>query len=219
MKTDVIIFDDHYLFVEAFRNFIINSEFEKNIILHEADDEKQLKILLDSFGGIMILSSDHYNSSDVYTALDEYRNLYPNLKIIIVSRSTDPKFIKKLFDKNVKGFLGKKSVGKDVVTAIKEVSEGKVYVSNNTKEILFNFICNSHSDEEKKNSIYGEELTAREKEVLVLVCEGLRSKEIADQLFISTHTVESHRKNIMLKFNIHNTSHLVKFALENKLVQ
>jgi len=64
-----------------------------------------------------------------------------------------------------------------------------------------------------------EELTAREKDVLHLICEGLRSREIAERLFISTHTVESHRRNMMLKFNINSSNQLVKYALENRLVE
>ncbi|MGA9213121.1 response regulator transcription factor, partial [Kaistella sp.] len=83
---------------------------------------------------------------------------------------------------------------------------------------LLNFICNIEEEGEKKYNS-SEELTAREKDVLLLICDGLRSKEIAGKLFISTHTVESHRRNMMLKLNINNSSKLVKFAMENRLIE
>ncbi|MCB4235065.1 LuxR C-terminal-related transcriptional regulator [Kaistella anthropi] len=62
-------------------------------------------------------------------------------------------------------------------------------------------------------------MTAREMDVLSLICEGMRTKEIAEKLFISVHTVESHRRNIMLKLNINNSSRLVKYAIDHSLVK
>ena len=93
-----------------------------------------------------------------------------------------------------------------------------MYVNHDAKNALLNYICNVEDESSKKLTGW-EDITAREKDVLFLICEGLRSKEIAEKLFISPHTVDSHRRNMMLKFNLNNSSKLVKFAMENRLVK
>lgn len=216
MKTEVVIYDDHCLFVESMRNFISLHGLKTKFPVHQAYDEETLKELTVQQNTMLIMSADRFGSIEIFSVLEKLKLLNSALKVIVISRSTDPKFIKKLFEHNIKGFLGKRSEGKDVANAVKEVSEGRVFINAAAKERLFNFICNVGGN--KKKSILSDELTNREKEVLVLICEGFRTKEIADQMFISTHTVDSHRKNIMLKFNVHSTSQLVKFSLENNIV-
>ena len=141
-----------------------------------------------------------------------------DLKIIVLSNYFDMKTVKRLFDKGIKAYLGLTTGAEEVLKAMESVRNGQVYINEDTKNALFNYICNV-SDPDKEKNLQIEELTTREMDVLNLICEGMRSKEIAETLFISVHTVESHRRNIMLKLNINNTSRLVKYALDHGLAR
>ena len=158
------------------------------------------------------------NSLELIRQVEYFMQVNPKLKIIVHTMNADAKSIKRIFDKGIKGFLGSGADSEEFLASIKEVSAGKVFINTDVKNLLLNSIC---SVEDQPERTYGnlEGLTAREKEVLLLICDGLRSKEIAEKLFISTHTVESHRRNMMLKFNLNSSSKLVKFAMENKLVE
>ena len=95
---------------------------------------------------------------------------------------------------------------------------GLVYINDDTKNDLFNYIC-TVGDPDKEKAVGIDDLTTRELDVLGLICEGMRAREIAEKLFISIHTVESHRRNIMLKLNINNASRLLKYAIDHHLVK
>ena len=118
----------------------------------------------------------------------------------------------------MKSYLGSTTSSQEFLEALKQVISGQIYLSDDTKNALVSSICNTEEKNEKKR-VGLEDITAREKDVLLLVCDGLRSKEIAEKLFISTHTVESHRRNMMVKFSVNSSSKLVKFAMENRLIE
>ena len=216
MNSEIVIYDDHYLFVEALQCFIQREKLSSKVHTVSKWEELQEKVI--SPAAILIINTEKFSSTEIFTFLDEIRGINAAIRIIVISRFTEPRVIKKMFDKNVKAFLGKKSSSIDLNEALKFVDEGKVYINTDAKEALFNFICNAEEETTKKQIFRQEELTVREMDVLKLICDGLRTREIADKLYISPHTVDSHRKKIMLKFDVHSSSHLVKFALENRIV-
>jgi DNA-binding NarL/FixJ family response regulator len=108
------------------------------------------------------------------------------------------------------GYVLKNALGNEIIRAIYAIMDGEEYLCSSTKEALKN------ADMELLKAI--PRITRREKEILQLIGKGLTTMQIADQLFISTHTVESHRKNLMEKFGVNNTTSVVKLASEYKLL-
>ena len=198
--------------------FLVCSDETKKFSLQTVDNFDDLQKYILEKDCVLILNIAPLNYVEVTDQIELFLKVNKSLKIIIHAINTEVKLIKKFFDKGIKGYLGNNASSKEFFEAIKQVSDGNVYVNYDAKNALLNFICSVEDDNNKKLS-GSEDITAREKDVLLLICEGLRSKEIAEKLFISPHTVESHRRNMMLKFNLNSSSKLVKFAMENRLVE
>ena len=136
------------------------------------------------------------------------KETYPGVQVIALSISNQPSIIKKMIENGASGYLLKDASKTEILTALHEVAKGKEYISFSVATVL-------------KSSTPTNELpllTKREKEVLELIADGLNNAEIANQLFLSVTTVDSHRKNMLTKFNVKNTAALVRLAVSNHLI-
>jgi len=217
MKTAIILFDCYSFYLEALHCFLDANGFKKNYKYHTTTDPAELLHLVTDKPTVIIMNIGGFSINEAFDHVGKLQSLNSGVKIIILSLSTEVRIVKKFFDKGVKSFISKNTNAAEFLQALNEVIAGRVFVTEETKNFLYNFICDSETLKDKKSGTV-EDLTAREKEILDLICEGLRTKEIADKLSISTHTVESHRRNIMLKLDVRNSSMLVKFAVDNHLV-
>jgi DNA-binding NarL/FixJ family response regulator len=137
-----------------------------------------------------------------------------DIKIIAFSSFDDSNYVKQIFRCGAKGYLLKNSDKNTIVTAIEAVMEDEEYMDETMKKILLQESLTGH-----RRSIFDVPLTKREKEILKLIAEGFSSQEIADKLFISLRTVETHRLNINQKLNVKNTAGLVKEAIKRGLIE
>lgn len=141
----------------------------------------------------------------------------PDLKIIIYTMYNEPEYLKTLLPLGIKGFLLKESSINEVVKAITLVYQGGNYFTSKSFEKIFE--NNEHPNLKKEAEINKSEnidvLTVREKEVLILVAKGKKNKEIAEELNVNLRTVETHRRNLMLKLKIKTAAGLTKYAIEN----
>ena len=133
---------------------------------------------------------------------------FPNLKIIGMSTFNERSYISQMIQNGADGFLVKSASKEEIETAISSVLNGKMYLSSDAG------ISNSEQKELKNQPT----LTRREKEILTLISEGFTNPQIAEKLFISLYTVETHRKNLLSKFNTNNTASLIKIAATNGLI-
>ena len=137
----------------------------------------------------------------------------PKVKVIAFSSFDDSNYVKQVFRNGAKGYLLKNCDKQTIVKAIETVAEGEEYMDDAIKRILLQESLTGH-----RRSIFDVPLTKREKEILKLIAEGHSSQEIADQLFISLRTVETHRLNINQKLDVKNTAGLVKEAIKRGLI-
>ena len=138
----------------------------------------------------------------------EVKEKYPAIQIIGLSTSDQVSVIKKMRENGASGFLLKDASKQEIITALQEVNRGREYVSFSVAEAL-------------KKSVPNDQLpvlTKREKQILELIAEGLTNHEIAAKLFLNSTTVDSHRKNMLTKFNMKNTAALIKLAMTNHLI-
>ncbi|MEO8759463.1 MAG: response regulator transcription factor, partial [Bacteroidia bacterium] len=138
----------------------------------------------------------------------EVKLKYPAIHIIGLSTSDQPSVIRRMIDNGASGYLLKDASKNEIIEALHTVAKGKTYINFSVAQVL-------------KNSMPTENLpilTRREKEVLEHIANGLTNQEIADKLFLDVTTINSHRKNMLTKFDVKNTAALVKLALSNNLI-
>jgi DNA-binding NarL/FixJ family response regulator len=146
----------------------------------------------------------------------ELLKLNPDLKIVAISMHKESSLIKLMLNNGAKGYVLKNAGQDEVIDAIKTVNEGKMYLDDTVNEIVLNSVLKNGS--EKVTSPFPT-LSRREKDVLKLILDECTTQEIADKLFISFGTVETHRRNMLIKTGARNTAGLVRTAIEYDLTK
>lgn len=202
----VAIVDDHKLFrqglgvmLAAKENIEVVAKYESAIELLKNINELEVNI---------ILMDIDMPGLDGITATSEVLQARPEVKVVILSMHLNSAKIQEAVAANVKGYLLKTSSDTEVAAAIESVMQGNDYFSKEAQAELID------SYRRKEDPNYSE-LTQREIEILKLVCEELNSQEIADRLFISKHTAETHRRNLLSKTGCKNSVGLVKYAIDH----
>jgi len=211
-KRKVIIVDDHTLFRNGLR--ILLNNMENYHVMAEAANGKQFLELLKTSVPDLVLMDISMPVMDGIEASTIAHELYPDLKIITLSMYGEEDYYYKMVDAGVKGFVLKNSDIKEVKTALDVVYEGGSFFSS---ELLQNLVNSLKSAPKSKE--FHTELSEREMEILILICQGFSNQEIGDKLFISKRTVDKHRANILEKSESKNTAQLVVYAIKNRLVE
>jgi DNA-binding NarL/FixJ family response regulator len=190
------------MFREGVRKII--ERIEDLSINGEANDGLELlELLKRSCPNLVILDISMPNLRGL-EAIREIKRTYPKVKIIVLTMHKKKEFIRQALKDGAEGFLLKEDAGGELIRAVQTVRSGGKYLSPLLSSILTRLAL------EEENA---EILTRREIEVLKLMAEGKRTKEIAEILYISPYTVRRHRSNIMEKLNINNLAELVKYAI------
>ncbi|WP_293957699.1 MULTISPECIES: response regulator transcription factor [unclassified Sphingobacterium] len=204
----IAITDDHPLLLEGLKNIINAHEDFEVVGMYSSATELYKSIAVDMPMVLLLdINLPDANGIDLVKGLKENNN---DLKIIAFSVHNEFAVINSILKEGADAYLQKNANGDEILTAISDVIVGKRYICEKTRIIL-----NQKSEIGLKQV---PKLTRREKEVLSLVAKGMTTNEIADVLFISSHTVESHRKNLMEKFQTKSVTAAVKSALEYGLI-
>lgn len=206
-KISIVIVDDHQLFRNGLK-FIL-SECEDFEIVAEASNGDEFIKLIKKIEPDIVLMDINMPIMNGIEASRKALAMYPDLKIVVLSMYDDEQYYNSLIELGVKGFLLKDATSDELKTGILRIYNNHTYFS---QELLIKIIKN------KENSVVVN-ITAREKDVLELICKGLSNTEISEKLFISPRTVERHRANLLEKTNSSNSIKLVLFAIKNNLVQ
>jgi DNA-binding NarL/FixJ family response regulator len=205
-KISVYIVDDHTLFREGLAFLLKNCKS-----ISEVKEAQNGEEFLEHAGNfkpdVVLMDIEMPGISGVETTKIILEHT-PNLKVIALSMHSDENFYTEMIEAGAKGFLLKNSHFDDVKKAITEVYNNRNYFS---PEILSSIVC---SLSRKTDRIKNTELSKRELEVLLNICEGLSNQEIAERLFISKRTVDKHRENILLKTQSGNTAEMVVYAIK-----
>lgn len=205
----VFITDDHQLVLDGISSILLNHE-EIEVIGTALSGVATLEKLKTLEADVLLLDINmpEMDGIAVARALKEAAN---PVKLLILTMHNNPQFTKQLIELGVLGCLMKNSGKSEVIQAIKTVHSGGRYYGAEVTNTLFDSIDKS------KKAVEQAELTKRELEVLRLIAQEYNTKEIADKLFISTHTVETHRKNLLSKLGMKNSAGLARYAAKNHL--
>lgn len=203
----IILADDHPMFREGIRKII--ERIEGALITGEVNDGLELlELLKKSSPNLVILDISMPNLRGL-EAIREIKKTYPQVKVLVLTMHKKKEFLRQALRDGADGFLLKEDAGSELIRAMQTVRNGGKYLSP-----LLSSVLTSLAVEEEKTEV----LTMREREVLKLLAEGKRAKEIAAALYISPHTVRRHRANIMEKLDIQNLADLVKYAISQSYI-
>jgi DNA-binding NarL/FixJ family response regulator len=204
-KITVFIVDDHYMVIEGIRTLL---QHEKNIELigHASSAASCLSFLQTKQPDVILMDISLPDKLGV-DLCKEVRENYPMIFVIGLSTFNQFSFIDAMLANGASGYLLKNADKAEMIEAIHTVANGKTYLSDAAAVTLKNAIPQDSAV-----------LTRREHEVLRLIAEGLTNPEIAEKLFLSNSTVDTHRKSLMRKLNIKNTALLIRHAIEQKLI-
>jgi DNA-binding NarL/FixJ family response regulator len=209
-KIRIIITDDHQLFRNGLK--ILLNAFQEFEVTGEASNGEEFLRILKNTPADVVLMDINMPEMDGIEATRRGLKLCPAIDIIALSMYGEEEYYYKMVDAGAKGFLLKDSDISEVKEAILTVRRGGSYFS---QELLYHVIQKiKHRENESKSA----NLSKREKEILLKICEGLSNQEIAETLFISKRTVDKHRANLLGKTNSKNTASLILFAIRNKLI-
>lgn len=208
----VIIADDHQMFIDGIKSLLVN---EKGIkVAGQALNGKEVIALLEKEPADIVLLDVNMPEMDGIEATKLIRQRFPSVKILMLTMYNNHEFVFGLMNAGASGYILKNTGRTELLDAIKSVNEGKTFYSKEvTETILQNF-----SKKPAEQRVEAAHLTEREKDVLKLIAQEYNTQEIAAELFISTNTVETHRKNLLSKLQAKNIAGLVKFAIQTGLV-
>lgn len=209
----IMIADDHQMFIDGLKSILKN--------------EKEIKIIGEALNGFDLLKQFELKVPDlvlldinmpVMDGIETTKMIvskYPAVKVIILTMHSSREFVAGLIEAGASGYILKNTGKKELLEAIQTVWNGKSYYSSKVTEVIMDSFRNPLRSIENAEL---PSLTDREKEVLRLIGEEYSTRQIANKLFISINTVETHRKNIMGKLNTKNMAGLVKYALQLGLI-
>ena len=213
-KVRIVIAEDHTILREGLRSLLSsNANFE---VVGEAGDGREAIRQAKKLKPDLILSDLSMPRMNGMEAIKEIKRESPATKILVLTVHRAEEYILATFRAGADGYLLKDSTHSELLMAVKKVLSGTRYISPEISEkVIEGYIEGKKS---LKSRTSWETLTQREREILKLIAEGYRNKEIAEDLCISVKTVEKHRANLMEKLDLHSIQALTTFAIEKGLV-
>jgi two-component system response regulator NreC len=213
-KYRIVIAEDHTILREGLRSLLSSSsDFE---VVGEAEDGREAIRCVEKLKPDLILTDLSMPRMNGMEAIREIKKQSPKTKILVLTVHKTEEYILATLKAGADGYLLKDSTHTELVMAVRNVMSGRHYISPGVSEKVIEGYIEGRKTLKPRTS--WETLTQREREILKLIAEGYRNKEIADDLCISVKTVEKHRANLMEKLNLHNVQALTAFAIGKGLV-
>jgi DNA-binding NarL/FixJ family response regulator len=206
MEKKVLVIESQTYISELLKQFTFDSETTFQCISASIKNQ-EISFFQDQQCDLIIFDTNIPDLNSIHF-LDLIKSKHPDQKIMAVTSATQPLLIQKMIDKGINGII-LRNVLWEIVDAVESILAGNTYWGKGVKKITTDKINN------KKSNI---ELTRREVEILSLISEGLTNHKIAEKLFICSSTVDSHRKNLLLKLCANNTAKLIKIAVSQGFI-
>jgi two-component system, NarL family, nitrate/nitrite response regulator NarL len=208
---NLLVVDDHQLMIDGLSGILKEEKLIASIYAAvNGQDAINLVIQHEIDCVLMDINMPKINGLDATKIIKQQR---PDIKIIVISMLSDTPVVIKLLKAGADGFILKNTGREELVRAIEKVMNNEKYLSHELNLNLYN-----HLGHKKARASSDTHLTSREKEIIHYIADGMTNHDIADKLFLSTSTVDTHRKNILAKLELKNTAALVKYAAENNLL-
>ena len=213
IPINIILVDDHKIIRDGLKTYL-EGDNEFNVIGEASNGKEAMEIIKETSPDIVVtdVMMPEMNGIELCKAIVDFNK---NIKVIALTMMGDRQFIRQMLNNGVSGYLLKSCTDDELKLAIKSVNGGKKYYSQEVTEAVMTDLMDGKSG--KSKVAMDMPLSEREKEVLHLVLKEYTNQEIANKLFISTRTVDAHKRNILDKTGSKNIAGLVFYALERKL--
>ena len=214
-KIQVMVVDDHKMFVEGVQAIfsdsshiqVVKTVHDGNEVMKSIENTPNLDIIL------LDINLPNINGLELTKLISKK---YPAIKILILSMYNNAEYIKEVLKEGASGYVLKNTDHEELLNAIQSVFAGNQFYSQSVTQTMMNSFAKK--SQRNNTDILQVKISKREKEILSLIIKQHTAQEIANMLFISLHTVETHRSNLMSKLGVRNSAGLVRVALENNLV-
>lgn len=205
MKVRLFIVDDHFMVVEGIRSLL---QGEPEVVWAGSAGNRTycLSGIIETRPDVVLMDINLPDGNG-YDLCREVRQKFPEIRVIGLSNYNQASFIRNMLEAGASGYILKNATKRDLLKALRVVSSGGTFLDAEVTRQL-----------RKQKVSANWVLTKREHEVLSLIAEGLTNAEIADRLFLSTGTVDSHRKHLLLKTGARNSAEMVKLAFQHKVL-
>ena len=211
-KIKVVIVDDHTMFRDGVASML--RETNHIDIVGSVSSGSEALSLLENVEAEIVITDLAMEEMDGLTLTTTINQKYPELKVLVLTMHSDSQNIKKLLEAGASGYLLKNAGIQEFLKAINVINDSGKYFSEKVKDVVLNSLMKKKEPESKKAI----RLTKRELEVLDLIAREFTNVQVSDKLFISLHTVETHRRNIMKKLDVHNGVGLLRQAIQLGLI-
>lgn len=215
-KIKIILVDDHQIVRDGIKALL--NDAEDIDVISEAASYNELREKLklqDPDIIVMDISLPEISGLEITKMLSE---TYPHLKVLILSMYTSEDFIFNAIKSGAKGYLPKNTTRKEIIDAIHAVYNNNEYYSESISKIILKSYVQKAKTSDNIPERKEDKLSGREIEILKYYAGGMTNQQIADKLYISIRTVESHKNHIMQKLELKSTVELIKYAIKNKIV-
>jgi len=209
-KIRLLISDDHHLFVEGLK-LLLQPEHNLECVGETGNGIETLKFIEQNPVEVVLLDIDMPVMNGI-EASAEIKKRFPKIGILALTMYNQPSFIRQIMKNGASGYILKNTGKEELLEAIHTVARGGTFLSKKASEALVNEFTRP------RPVSFIPEISNREKEVLKLIVDGLTTPEIAQKLFISTNTAETHRRNLLTKLAVRNTAELVRLTMEKGLI-
>ena len=215
-RIKVFLADDHQVLIDGMKALLKTSKLF-DVVGFSLNGVNLIKNVKDSGADILVMDINTPIKNGI-EVLKEMKGVPNTFKILILSSYDDLKLVREVMKNGAHGYLTKQCAGENIIEALQEVYHGQEYFCKTIREKICETFSNNYQHpvllEFQKDVL----LTERELEIVRLITMELNGKEIAQALYISTNTVETHRRNLMKKLNVKTSIGLAKFALKNNLL-
>ena len=211
----IMIVDDHQMFMDGITSLL--EDYEEIQVVAEAIDGNDCLKQLELFNDLDVVVTDvNMPGLGGEELCKMIKSTHPHINILVLSMLSDGKSISKLLENGAAGYILKNTGKEELFEALRTVSQGETYFSEEVKNSIMKGMSRHAKNQDDPITI---KLTKREIEIIKLIAAEYTTQEIADELFISLHTVESHRKNILRKTNVRNLAGLIRYALKIGIIE
>jgi DNA-binding NarL/FixJ family response regulator len=212
MTTNIILADDHQVMREGLKS-LLNQQKDMEVIGEADDGQAAVRLTKKLEPDIVVLDIGMPNMNGIQATQHIVAEV-PNTKVLALSMHSDHQFVVKMLQAGASGYLLKDCALEELVSAVRDITNGKFYLSKDVTGVVISDYINKIK---AIDSIGQPILTPRERETLQLIAEGKSTADTAKLLNVSTKTIETHRKNIMDKLDIHSIAELTKYAVREGL--
>lgn len=213
-KIKILIADDHQMILEGYVSLLETEEYIE-IIGQALNGEQVIEEVRKAEELDIVVLDINMPKKDGIEVTQLLKQEFPEIRVLIVTMYNRKEFILNLMEVGVDGYILKNAGKKELLNALNSLAKGEPYYG---KEIT-QTIVKSYQKNKIFDSPMDIDLTAREKEIIQLIGEGLNTQEIGEKLFLSTHTVNTHRKNILSKLEVKNSVGVIRFGIQSGIIK